>query len=130
MEIILIVFIYVLLMSPTWLEAFVIDPLFWKHGKDDKPVSTYLRGVLMLIVSIGVDFPVHYSKWYWALGIVITFHILMFALLINLKLKRSIDYLGGNKYDQWIKRIPLWFRLVISGILLIGSVILFERFKY
>ena len=130
MEVILIVLIYFLLMSPTWLEAFVIDPVFWEAGKDDKPVSTYLRGGLMLLVSIGVDFPVHYSKWYWALGISITFHILMFAPLINLKLKRPIDYLGGNKYDQWIKGIPLWLRLVIAGILLIGAVLLFEHFKY
>ena len=38
-----IMFMYVLLMSPAWLEAFVIDPLFWRKLKDDKPISTYIN---------------------------------------------------------------------------------------
>jgi len=135
-EILIIIAVYAILTSPTWLEAFLIDPWFWRrkdkdgNPKSDKPASTYLRGVIMVVAAISVDLLVHYSKWYWALGITIAFHILAFAPLINLKLKRPIDYLGGNKYDQLVKQIPLWLRLANAGILLVGAVILFERFKY
>ena len=122
---------YSLLMLPTWLEAFVIDPyVFWDRGKDDKPASTYIRGVLIILVSVMPDFVFHYGHWYWALIISGMFHVIVFAYLVNIKLNREPSYLGSGTYDTWIKGIPVWVRLLVSGALLIAAIILFELTKY
>lgn len=118
--------VYLLLTSPTWLEAFIIDPWFWIADKSDKPASTWIRGGLFIIVSLISDFVLHYGHWYYALGVTFLFHVLTFAFMINIKLKKPIDYLGSDKYDQFIRKIPLWIRVLVSGILLAASVLLFE----
>ncbi len=124
-----IMFMYMLLTSPAWLEAFVIDPLFWRKLKDDKPISTYIRGFHMISAAVLVE-GLQYGHWYYGVMLTFFFHVLFFAPFINLKLKRPIDYLGLGKYDMYIKKIPLWIRLVVSVLLLSISVYLLETFKY
>ena len=129
--VIILVLTYALLLLPTWLEAFVIDPyIFWDRGKDDKPLSTYIRGVLLVIVGVVVDVVFHYGHWYWAIGIATFIHIILFAFFVNIKLNKEPGYLGSSKYDMRIKKIPLVYRLIASGILLAGFIIIFEITKY
>jgi len=122
--------IYLLLTSPTWLEAFLIDPLFWRSGGSDKPWSTYIRGVLFLLVGISVDVFLGYGHWYYGIAIAFIFHVLAFQFMINLQLKRPVDYLGSGKYDTMIRGIPLWIRISLSVILLSASLLLFEIFRF
>lgn len=122
---------YTFLMLPTWLEAFVIDPLvYWDKGKDDKPQSTYIRAGMIILVGVMVDVVFNYGYWYYAMVVATTFHIGAFAYLVNIKLNREPEYLGFGDYDKVIKKIPLVYRLIISGILFAGSIVLFELTKF
>jgi hypothetical protein len=115
---------------PTVAEAFVIDPWYWDQGRSDKPQSTYIRGLMLIGVGLSADFLSDYGPWYLAVLVATSFHIWLFAIMVNIELHQPIDYLSSKGFDKLIKWIPFWIRFTLSCALFGGSIVLFEIYKY
>jgi ribose/xylose/arabinose/galactoside ABC-type transport system permease subunit len=133
LDILIHIVTYIVIVMPTISEGLWIDQAYWDAGKDDKPMSTYIRGLMMILLSvaIGLVYQEQNDVNFWLIFIptfLVTFltHVLFFAFLINYKKGKPLDYLGTGDYDEWIRKIPLWKRLTIAGILWVGSIVWFE----
>src|SRR5574343_395647 len=88
-------------------EAFAIDPLFWKGGNDDKPVSTYIRAVFMIFISF-VAWAWLSDCYMWAAFIYgLTLYFGLFNYVVNWSLGKAWFYLGDNWYDRKLKKVPI-----------------------
>jgi hypothetical protein len=95
---------------PLVLEIFIIDPLFWTRGKNDKPWSTVIRVALViaLMFIVGAEIVLASLGWYC-----------FFDNFIGLKKHGDPFYLGNSPWDQRLKWMP-WYYL-LGGRIIIAS---------
>lgn len=86
----------VIAMLPVVFEI-IFDQTLWKSGVDDKPVSTYVRGAMILIIAI--LFQVFGINTWWQGAILLTgTHFMFFDYLLNVSRGKKITYHSEREY--------------------------------
>jgi len=120
--------IHLILAAPVLIEALIIDPLFWWHGKNDKPWSTYIRGGMVLIASAVAQL----SGDNWMLvGMLVSvaYHFAFFQYLINAVLGKPWDYLGDGPFDKAFSHIPNYGRVFFQALAVLAAVLAYYNFN-
>ena len=98
------------------------DKFMWVQGLNDKPWSTILRGILILIASLWPS----ETFWWQNLLFVGTMYFLLFDYGLNLLRGKHVFHIGSQKYlyerlrykaGPWIEAfVKLWVALVGYGV--------------
>ena len=111
------------------LEAVVIDPLYWKAGKSDKPVSTWIRGLMYASLAVIMDYGMGYNWWYMNIILGIALNFMVFGYLVNFMRNKSWDYLSDSGFDKYFKKIPAYLRLFLQAWILISAMLVYYYVK-
>lgn len=99
----------VIATCPIWIEI-IYDKWLWKNDKDDKPISTILRAVFFILISIffwAVDVAAIWQGGVLAFGM----HLLFFDYSLNLG--RGLNFFYHSEKDLW-NRVPFYGELFIK----------------
>ena len=106
-----------LMLVPAIIESLFIDPLFWKHKNvpnSDKPWSTYIRVLMILIIGLLIQFT---FKDNWAiLGMigVVVYYFAGFNYMVNWRLGEEPMY---KQYK--IPGLPVWQLMAVLWFIVI-----------
>ena len=92
------ILIQLIIASPALLEANLIDQIYWKNKKSDKPSSTYMRVGLTVLVGIIIQFWIKDNYALLAMLGVVVWYVAIFNYNINLWLGKKMSY----KQDWWL----------------------------
>lgn len=120
------ILIQLMLFAPVVLEAWVIDPLFWKKGKSDKPVSTYIRAGMFVVVAVVVRWVLDDNWMSAGLLMAIAWHFATFQYFVNWKLGKPFFYLGSGTYDRCISHVPSYLRLFLQMVGLLAALLAYH----
>lgn len=102
--------LFIIALLPIALEVFLVDPLYWKKGKSDKPMSTIIR--VLMTVALMIIFGAETA-------LVVLGSYMFFDFIVGWKNQRDPWYLGDGKWDRFIKNIPrhvaLYFRMALAA---------------
>lgn len=87
------------------------DKWMWKQGKDDKPVSTILRAVLMIASALAIALIAGFT-WLNTLtifGVIFSTHFLLFDFVLNVVRWKDLPdpwtFKDGSRYRKILEKI-------------------------
>lgn len=122
------IFILMIYLSIMVYEVF-FDNILWRTDKNDKPISTIVRGALLVTASLMNDFYLNEGTWYTSLFLGVAIYFAFFDYIINWTLNRPFFYLGKNWFDRQLSKIPDYPRLWIQVFVLITSIIIYLNYN-
>lgn len=117
MSTLILICIIVLVM---FLEIRFIDPLFWKKGKSDKPGSTIIAAVIIIIIGLLVQLVFHLNWALSAMFLALMLRIGVFDYMYAAIYKKPWNYLGANPTDQLKYKMGLLRYLVELFCIFVG----------
>lgn len=113
-----LILIHLMYLAPVILEAFVIDPWFWRHKKDDKPLSNYTRAAILAGVAVIGRYVFHDN--YLVMCFLLPFVWYMaFPYLVNWQRDKPFFYLANGWWDRLFKKLHNWPRLWLQIIVVL-----------
>ena len=103
-----------------FLEIRFIDPLFWRSGKSDKPWSTIISALLIVIIGVIVQFVFHLNWALSAMFLALMLRIGLFDYMYAAIYKKPWNYLGANPTDQLKFKMGLMRHLVEAFCIFVG----------
>src|SRR5574343_176156 len=104
-----------------FLEAFLLDPIWWSGGKSDKPMSTIIRGVLLILVGVISRYWMDDNYLFAAVFYAITVYFAFFNYVVNWYIRKKWNYLGDSWFDRQLAKIPIMFRIGLQAwVLIVG----------
>lgn len=92
------ILIQLLILSPALIEANIIDLLYWRAGRSDKPYSTHLRVIMTVGVAAIIQFWIKDNWATLAIFGTIAWYVGTFNYNVNLWLKQPMSY----KQNWWL----------------------------
>lgn len=89
--------IIVLMTLPVWLEI-IFDKWRWSQGKDDKPISTWLRGILMVFMAATLH-ALDIGHMFQSLVLLVATHLVLFNPSLNKA--RGLDFFYRKEGEIW-----------------------------
>ncbi len=119
------ILIQLLLLAPVVAESVVIDPLYWRADKSDKPVSTYIRAGIIVAIALFVQFVLKDNYALAAALVMVAWYFAVFPYLINWIRNEPFFYLGDGWYDRTMKKLPGYFRLFLQLWILASAIMVY-----
>jgi hypothetical protein len=104
-----------------FLEAFVLDPIWWNGGKSDKPMSTIIRAVLVILIGVVSRYWLDDNYLFAGVFYAVTVYFAFFNYVVNWKLNHKWYYLGNDWFDRQLAKMPIMFRVGLHvWVLIVG----------
>jgi len=115
------IIITVITLGIVFVEAFILDPIWWKAGKSDKPMSTIIRAVLLILVGIISRYRMDDNYLFAGIFYAVTVHFAFFNYMVNWYLCKKWYYLGESWFDRQLAKMPIMFRVGLQiWVLIVG----------
>ena len=110
------------------IELKFIDPWMWKKFKSDKPWSTGIWLIMVVLVGLFVEHVLIFSWMLSYVALMMAVRFSTFNYLYNWIFAKPWDYLGLDYWDRWKNSLGIYFRIVLEIFILLVGVMQFLYF--